>query len=97
MLKKLQENRLGEPLVRNNVGLTPFLIGVRLMLNYILIIKTETMKQILVKFTLKLNIDSWGKYKKGDEDIFYISVFDERNGLIRFPIDKHWDIVKYEW
>jgi hypothetical protein len=54
------------------------------------------MEEILIKFTLRLNINSWGKYKKGEEDEFYIKVFDENNGLVRFPIDKRWDIVKTE-
>tara|TARA_R110002096_G_scaffold133451_1_gene284285 strand:+ start:23 stop:196 length:174 start_codon:yes stop_codon:yes gene_type:complete len=54
------------------------------------------MEDMLIKFTLRLNIDSWGKYKKGDEDDFYIKVLDEQNGLVRYPIDKHWDIVKIE-
>ena len=54
------------------------------------------MEDMLIKFTLRLNIDSWGKYKKGDEDDFYIKVLDEQNGLVRYPIDKHWDIVKTE-
>ena len=53
-------------------------------------------KEIKILFTLRLNIDSWGSYKKGDVDKFYINVFDERNGLCRFPIDKHWDIVNYK-
>lgn len=54
------------------------------------------MENLLVKFKLKLNIDQWGKYKKGDEDFFYINIFDERNGLVRFSIDKWWDIISYE-
>jgi len=49
-----------------------------------------------VKFKLRLNVPEWGKYKKGDEDEFFISVFDELNGLVRFPIDTRWDIVEYE-
>jgi hypothetical protein len=54
------------------------------------------MEELLIKFTLRLNIENFGKYNKGDEDDFYIKVLDERNGLIRFPIDKHWDIIKTE-
>jgi len=54
------------------------------------------MKDILIKFVLRLNIDEWGQYKRGDEDTFYINVFDKQNGLISHPIDSHWDIVDYE-
>lgn len=54
------------------------------------------MEDIKLKFRLRLNIEEWGKYKKGDEDDFYMSVLDERNGLVRYPIDKHWDIVRVE-
>jgi len=56
----------------------------------------ENSNEIQVLFELRLNIEKWGKYKKGDIDFFYINVFDERNGLVRFPIDKHWDIVSYK-
>jgi hypothetical protein len=52
--------------------------------------------EIQIKFTLKLNIDEWGMYKKGDTEEFCINVFDEQNGLVRFPIDKRWDIVSKE-
>ena len=52
-------------------------------------------KDIQIEFRLRLNIEKWGKYSKGDEDVFIISLFDERNGLVRFPIDKHWDIVSH--
>ncbi len=52
--------------------------------------------EIQIKFTLKLNIDEWGMYKKGDTEEFFINVFDEQNGLVRFPIDKRWDIVSKE-
>ena len=49
-----------------------------------------------LKVKLKLNIDSWGIYKKGDEDIFNIPLHDEKNGLTRFSIDKRWDIISIE-
>lgn len=52
--------------------------------------------EIQIKFTLKLHIDEWGMYKKGDTEEFFINVFDERNGLVWFPIDKRWDIVSKE-
>jgi len=48
-------------------------------------------------FTLRLVVDEWGMYKKGDEDIFYISLLDERNGLVRHPIDKQWEIVSVKY
>jgi len=49
-----------------------------------------------IEFILQLNVEEWGKYKKGDKDRFLISVFDEANGLVRFPIDKRWSIISYE-
>lgn len=52
--------------------------------------------EIQIKFILKLNIAEWGMYKKGDTEEFFINVFDEKNGLVRFPIDKRWDIVSKE-
>lgn len=51
---------------------------------------------IMLRFKLRLNVDTWGSYKKGDEDFFYIKLLDEQNGLVRFPIDKQWDIVNCE-
>jgi len=54
------------------------------------------MEEITIKFRLRLNSEKRGKYKKGDEDDFYIKLLDEQCGLCRFPIDKHWDIVGYK-
>lgn len=51
---------------------------------------------VMLRFKLRLNIDEWGSYKKGDEDTFYIKLLDEQNGLSRFPIDDRWDIVSCE-
>ena len=51
---------------------------------------------VMLRFKLRLNIDEWGSYKKGDEDTFYIKLIDKRNGLARFSIDKQWDIVSCE-
>ena len=53
-------------------------------------------QDIQLKFRLRLNVDEWGKYKKGDEDDFYMKMLDNQNGLARFPIDKRWDIVSCE-
>jgi hypothetical protein len=50
-------------------------------------------KQIKFRFRLKMLEESWGSYKKGDIDFFFINLLDEQNGLVRFPIDKHWEIV----
>jgi len=52
---------------------------------------------VMLCFTLRLVVDEWGMYKKGDEDIFYISLLDERNGLVRHPIDKQWEIVSVKY
>ena len=51
---------------------------------------------VMLRFKLRLNIEEWGSYKKGDEDNFYIKILDEQNGLVRFSIDKQWDIVSCE-
>ena len=52
---------------------------------------------VMLCFTLRLVIDEWGMYKKGDEDIFYIPLLGEQNGLVRHPIDKQWEIVSVEY
>ena len=52
---------------------------------------------VMLCFTLRLVVDEWGIYKKGDEDIFYISLLDEQNGLVRHPIDKQWEIVSVKY
>ena len=54
------------------------------------------MEEIKIKFKLRLNIPKWGKYLEGNEDYFYIDIFNESNGLVRHPIEKHWDIISYE-
>jgi hypothetical protein len=51
---------------------------------------------VMLRFKLRLNIEEWGNYKKGDEDTFYIKLLDEQNGLAKFAIDKQWDIVSCE-
>ncbi len=50
-------------------------------------------REIKFRFRLKLTIDQWGNYKKGDVDTFYINLLDEKSGLIRYPIDNRWEIV----
>ncbi len=52
---------------------------------------------VMLCFTLRLVVDEWGMYKKGDEDIFYISLLDEQNGLVRHPIDKQWEVVSVKY
>ena len=51
---------------------------------------------VMLRFKLRLNVETWGSYKKGDEDYFYIKLLDEQNGLARFPINKQWDIISCE-
>ena len=51
---------------------------------------------IMFRFKLRLNVDKWGTYKKGDEDTFYIKLLDDRNGLAKYSIDKQWDVVSCE-
>jgi len=51
---------------------------------------------LMLRFKLRLNIETWGSYKKGDEDYFYIKMLDEQNGLARFSIDKQWNIISCE-
>ncbi len=51
---------------------------------------------IMFRFKLRLNTEKWGRYKKGDEDTFFIKLLDEQSGLARLPIDKRWDILSCE-
>ena len=50
------------------------------------------MRTIKFRFRLKLICDNWGKYKKGDIDVFYITL----ESLCRFPIDAHWEILSQD-
>ena len=59
-------------------------------------VKKLRLADVMLRFKLRLNVETWGSYKKGDEDYFYIKLLDEQNGLARFPIDKQWDIVSCE-
>lgn len=54
------------------------------------------MREIKFRFRLKMLLASWGKYKLGDIDTFYISLLFESNGLVRYPIDKQWEIISCE-
>lgn len=46
------------------------------------------------RFQLRMKLDSWGSYKKDDIDFFCISLLDEYNGLLYFPIElDKWEIV----
>lgn len=56
----------------------------------------EKRGDLLFKFKLKLLIDEWGSYKKGDEEYFYIKLLDLDNGLARYSINKHWEILSFE-
>ena len=51
---------------------------------------------VMLRFKLRLNVEEWGIYKKGDEDYFNIKLHDEQNGLTLFPIDKRWDVISCE-
>jgi hypothetical protein len=51
---------------------------------------------VILRFKLRLNIEKWGTYKKGDEDIFHIKLLNDQNGLVRYPIEEQWDIVSCE-
>ena len=59
-------------------------------------VKKLRLADVLLRFKLRLNVETWGRYKKGYEDYFYIKLLDEQNGLARFPINKQWDIVSCE-
>ena len=50
-------------------------------------------REIKYRFRLKLLIDNFGSVKKGDVGTYYISLLDEKAGLVRFPIDPHWEIL----
>lgn len=56
----------------------------------------QNITDIVLRFKLRLNVERRGDYKKGDEDYFYIKLLDEQNGLVRYPIDKCWDIISCE-
>ena len=51
---------------------------------------------VILRFKLRLNIEEWGKYIKGDEAIFYIKLLNDQNGLVRYPIEEKWDIMSCE-
>ena len=53
-------------------------------------------EDVMFKFVLELNEEKWGKYKKGDCDVFYIRLLDEQNGLARYSIDSRWTIISCE-
>lgn len=50
-------------------------------------------REVKFRFRLKLILEKWGTYKKGDVDTFFISLLDEKTGLIRYGIDKQWEVV----
>ena len=58
--------------------------------------KPCTIHDVMLRFKLRLNVEEWGMYKKGDEDYFNIKLHDEQNGLTRFPINKRWDVISCE-
>jgi hypothetical protein len=51
-------------------------------------------KEKKYRFILQLNVDEWGAYKKGEIDTFWMDLLPELNGLARWPIDKHWTILR---
>lgn len=51
-------------------------------------------KEKKFRFLLQLNIDEWGMYKKGEIETFWIDLLDVQCGLVRWPIEKHWDILR---
>lgn len=53
------------------------------------------MRTFKFKAQLKLNIDEWGMYKKGDIDTFYFNLLADNMGLARYPIEPQWDIVSF--
>lgn len=50
-------------------------------------------RELKYRIRLKLRIDEWGSVKKGDIKTYYFNLLDESNGLARFSIDKHWEIL----
>jgi uncharacterized phage protein (TIGR01671 family) len=50
-------------------------------------------RELKFRFRLKLKVNSFGKYKKGDVDTFFIKLLDEQCGLVRWPIEENWDIL----
>ena len=57
-----------------------------------MLLMKRQMRTIKFRFRLKLICDNWGKYKKGDIDVFYITL----ESLCRFPIDEHWEILSQD-
>ena len=51
---------------------------------------------VMLNFRLRLNVEEWGSFNKGDMQDFRIKLHDEQNGLTRFSIDKRWDILSCE-
>lgn len=47
-------------------------------------------------FKLRLNVEKWGNYIKGDTEEFTISLCNKKTGLVRYPIDERWDILSHE-
>ena len=45
---------------------------------------------------LKLTIPEWGHYKLGDTETFWFNLLHQTTGLIRFPIDDHWEVVEWD-
>jgi len=60
---------------------------------YWLFFLQQNMRTIKFRFRLKLIIDKWGSYKKDDVDTFFISLLGNENGLIRYGIDKQWEVI----
>jgi len=50
-------------------------------------------REIKFRFRLKLVVDEWGTYKKGDIDTFIIPLLDDKNGLVCWKIDNQWEIL----
>lgn len=50
-------------------------------------------RELKYRIRLKLLIDEWGSVKKGDIKTYFFNLLDEINGLARFSIDKHWEIL----
>jgi hypothetical protein len=79
-----------EPLTRNQKELLMFVFADNVV--------NEKLRvgDVILRFKLRLNVEKWGMYKKGDEDYFNIKLHDKQNGLTRFPIDKRWDVISCE-
>lgn len=49
---------------------------------------------IMLRIRLRMKLDSWGVYKKGDIETFHFTLINDSYGLLKYPIEfDKWEIV----